>query len=172
VSAEDASGRVLATSLGLADHPEEFFHPADNWLALRGPDARVPGATADPSEGAPRFFRKRRGKASPTFRGPVADPLEQVMAEARAMAPATLSGAADAEARLTPVPLHSPDAVHPAARPWLESDGQGPLELKPPFEQITRQSGGLSGLMGLAGGLADGPPTENLLRIGRTGPRE
>ncbi|HET6384723.1 MAG TPA: hypothetical protein VFJ58_15130 [Armatimonadota bacterium] len=151
VVAEDASGRTLSTSIGLVDHPDEFFSPSLDWLALNTPQASVPARAGSYQTLFAPMARWRRRRPAKLARPAPTDPLEKVLEMARAAAPMTLPGTTGREMHLTPAPAHSADAVPLAPLPGIASQGQGPIPLQNPFLERFKQSPAMG--LGLALGL-------------------
>ncbi|MCA1595349.1 MAG: hypothetical protein LC772_02835, partial [Chloroflexi bacterium] len=141
VTAEDASGRPLSSSLGLKDHPEEFFTLPANWLGLRSKGAKVAARAEDleiPGFGGVKRalsrLRRHPGPGPSPLREPLhTDPLEQVIELARSLHPTTLPGVSVSEPDLVPVDPYSPEAAPLARWPALATGGQGKIPLSSPF---------------------------------------
>lgn len=160
ITAQDGQGRPLATSIGLQDHPEEFFRVPVEWLALDTTQSRAPARSSLREwrfPARPFAFRGRqRGPRRTPFIPSESDPLEKVLEAARALAPAAMPGSSAKEADLTPVPAHSAAAVPLARWPSAPTEGQGPIPLQDPF--LRQFAENPSGAGGAGGGLPFGLP--------------
>lgn len=160
IVAQSRMGAPIASSIGLMDHPEEFFAPALNWLALRSPDSRVPAREAE------REFRIRLGRRERKVHFRAAnDPLENVIEIARSLAPPVLPGNTTREATLSPAVPNSSAAVRLFPLPGIRGEGRGLMPLAPPAVlpggtgavSDVFSTGGPGALMGLMAGQGSAP---------------
>ena len=135
LEAFNGTGQAIATSIGLADHPDEYFTPIKNWLGLDGAGAQAPARAALHQFRWPRPWRHNRYREmlSSRVRIDAPQPLDDVLTLARSEDETLRTGTPNTVGALNPVAARSPSAVPLTSWPSIHSDGQGLIPLQTPL---------------------------------------